>query len=457
MNINTELLQFLDGTISPDAEAELLHRLSVSPERRDILRSFINQQVLFQRDRNSIAVPYAAEQKLWARLGEIMPPVLQQAAPAVVEAPIVVTNTPMFRSVYAVASIVVMSLLVGLGSGYFVGKNSVTAINANSAVTSTAVINASQPTRSLASESTPNSTEILNNLSARRETRHFANASSGSMNNSLAEAPLSRTADANSISANPAVAEEKPTAIATPMIPTSTPKGVLISSTGTDNIVGEHRQAFSFGNVDAEDETPQKPFLQRFEFYFNDAIGRQYPNNNATNVSMAVMTNQSIAALYQPWDNAHGIGHNVWAGATIGTANVTQKKFSIVQKDPIDPKKGYEMVADLVHVQTTYLGGLLQYRVPVSGLIGIPITGFLTPSAAGMIYGCEVGVHVAAAANFGFVTGLRATYLSYSLDTQQQEVISQGASAFGTPVPVGSGTRQLSKNFELSGGFYFHF
>src|SRR6478752_5390184 len=81
MSMNTELLQFLDGTISPDAEAELLHRMSVSPERRDVLRSFINQQALFQRDRNSIAVPYAAEQKLWARLGGLMPPMFRVSLP----------------------------------------------------------------------------------------------------------------------------------------------------------------------------------------------------------------------------------------------------------------------------------------------------------------------------------------------------------------------------------------
>src|SRR5690349_14529897 len=80
MSMTTELLQFLDGTLSPDAEAELLHRMSVSPERRNLLRSFINQQALFQRDRNSIAVPYSAEQKLWARLGEMMPPLVQNAA-----------------------------------------------------------------------------------------------------------------------------------------------------------------------------------------------------------------------------------------------------------------------------------------------------------------------------------------------------------------------------------------
>jgi len=44
MSMNTELLQFLDGTLAPDREAELLHRLSVSPERRELLRSYFKQQ-----------------------------------------------------------------------------------------------------------------------------------------------------------------------------------------------------------------------------------------------------------------------------------------------------------------------------------------------------------------------------------------------------------------------------
>lgn len=126
MSMNTELLQFMDGTLAPDQEAELLHRLSVSPERREILRSFYNMKTLLERDRNSIAVPYAAEQKLWASLGQMMPPIARDAAAptaAVLEtAATTASHSGFFNSTFTAASVAVICLLIGLGSGYFAGK-----------------------------------------------------------------------------------------------------------------------------------------------------------------------------------------------------------------------------------------------------------------------------------------------------------------------------------------------
>jgi hypothetical protein len=447
MSMNTELLQFLDGTISPDAEAELLHRLSVSPERRDLLRSFINQQVLFQRDRNSIAVPYAAEQKLWARLGEIMPPVLQNAAtPAAVEtAATAVTRTRMFSSVFTAASVAVICLLVGLGSGYFVGKNS-----GNTTIASGQFIQS--PVQALSSqtpiESTHNRTNSIH--SSRQHT--FASTENTIAANSGAPLDMN-SAPTSSIPGAGMIGNADESKPGLPHISTIDPKHGIMDNPINTNLDGY----YAHSPFDGDEALPHKSFLQRWEFSFNEGIGKQYPNNAATNVSMPVVTNSSIAAFFQPWDNARNILHSIWFGANFGTANVTQKKFSIVQKNATDPKQGYEMAADLVHVQTSYVGALLEYRIPVSAKVAIPINAMVAPSSAGTIYGFELGAHYEATNNFGIIAGVRGTYLSYNLDAQQQQVIAQGATAFGIPAPVASQAKQQSYNLEISSGIYFHF
>ena len=55
MTLNERILDFLDGSLPPDDEAELLHTFSVSPEKRELLRSFMSQDALFARDRASLA------------------------------------------------------------------------------------------------------------------------------------------------------------------------------------------------------------------------------------------------------------------------------------------------------------------------------------------------------------------------------------------------------------------
>src|SRR5882724_5101508 len=73
MASNDLILQWLDGSLGSDAEAELLHLLSVSPERRDILHSYMQQKKLVDRDMAAITVPFAAEEALWQRIGATMP------------------------------------------------------------------------------------------------------------------------------------------------------------------------------------------------------------------------------------------------------------------------------------------------------------------------------------------------------------------------------------------------
>ena len=50
MTLNERILDFLDGSLPADDEAELLHRLSVSPEKRGLLRDFMEQRALIARE-----------------------------------------------------------------------------------------------------------------------------------------------------------------------------------------------------------------------------------------------------------------------------------------------------------------------------------------------------------------------------------------------------------------------
>ena len=58
MTLNERILDFLDGTLPADDEAELLHTLSVSPEKRNMLREFMQQRAVLSRDAKSLATSY---------------------------------------------------------------------------------------------------------------------------------------------------------------------------------------------------------------------------------------------------------------------------------------------------------------------------------------------------------------------------------------------------------------
>jgi hypothetical protein len=460
MSMNTEILQFLDGTLAPDSEAELLHRLSVSPERRDLLRSFINQQVLFQRDRNSIAVPYAAEQKLWAQLGTMMSPLMENAAApaaaAIETAATTASRTGIFNSVFSAASVAVICLLLGLGAGFYAGKNS----NTNSLITNAPAMQTGSPSLT--------TNENLGNIAPTGSISNKANVRNnhpmGESQNIFAPipgAPLENNVPQNINNENIANADNTNNingdAIANSALPEISM--VVPKQIGENNfnapLVRDPNQYWEHSPFSNDDQMVQKTFLQKWEFYFNEGIGKQFPNNAATNVSMPVITNSSISALFQPFANSSGGLSRFWGGGSFGTANVTMKKFRIAQKDPLDPKSGYEMVSDLVHVQTTYLGGLLQYRIPVSRKVAFTVAGTAAGSSAGTILGGEIGAHYDATSDVGIVVGVRGTHLSYNVDAQQQQVIAQGITSFG--VTAAAQTTQPSYNFEISSGIYFHF
>jgi hypothetical protein len=444
--MNTEILQFLDGTLAPDAEAELLHRLSVSPERRDLLRSFINQQVLFQRDRNTIAVPYAAEQKLWARLGEMMPPLMQNAAaPAVIEqVAATAPRTGIFNSVFSAASVAVICLLIGLGSGFLVGKNTNTD-NTNNNLAATA-----QPLAENTHQAMNAATEAPKLAAIDNKTYQSYKTHNSSNSHKFSEAPLDReTADVM-----PDAAVKEVSASILPAISAITIEPMAFINSPDLN---EPYMLHTISPFDQDESAPAKTFMQKWEFYFNEGIGKQFPNTNATNVSMPVVTNNAVSALYQPLANSHSFFKNFWVGASFGTANITVKKLRVELEDPLSKNSDYIMVGDLVHTQTTYGGLMLQYRIPEVfrnlALYGT-VSGGL--SSAAILGSVELGAHYDATTDVGFVFGVRGTRIGYSLDPSDQKLLSDGA-AKGLKIPAGVGSTPPSYNLEISWGAYFHF
>ncbi len=451
MSMNTELLQFMDGTLAPEQEAELLHRLSVSPERREILRSFFNMKVLFERDRNSIAVPYAAEQKLWASLGQMMPPMVQSAsAPAVLEtAAITATRTGFFNSAFKVASVAAICLLIGLGSGFYAGKSSNNNVIAESPVETrhgaSLLPSGSQTDMAPSTQNTLKTSTAKHSLLFNAAQHHSIQST---------EAPLETAANAADadLASNNSTVEFPVNSAIVPQIPTVSPKQIAEGNMVYMHDPSQYTLRIPF-DFEEPNNMPHKSFIQKFEFYFNEGIGKQFPNNTATNVSMPVVTNSSISALFQAFANTPGILSQLWGGGSFGTANVTQKKLHL-DLDPV--AKSYVLLSDPVHVQTTWYGALLEYRMPISRKLAFTVTGTFGNSSVGMLLGGELGIHADVTSDVGLVAGLRGMHISYNVDQQQQDLINQGKT-LGLSIPASAVGNQLSYNIEGSFGLYFHF
>ncbi len=71
MNIDELCSAFLDHALTPDQEAELFHLLSVSPEKREVLRSFGGLKEAAQKDLLSTTVPAALDQRVLAGIEAI--------------------------------------------------------------------------------------------------------------------------------------------------------------------------------------------------------------------------------------------------------------------------------------------------------------------------------------------------------------------------------------------------
>jgi len=480
---NENILKFLDGALSSEEEAELLHRLSVSPEKRAVLRSFINQKAVFNQDKNAINVPYAAEQQLWARLGGMMPSTqpapVNTVVPSAVTTPSAVTSVVSSPSMWArifstnAVSVGLVTLFLGFGLGYFSGNGQ-----------STDHIVATTSQQGNSSAPTANNTSNNTGLAAGTIQKPSLNVDVTATKNKATEVIRYVTIDRNPFSTNVFVdrVPVQPLAIAEAA---SNAADISSSSVAQNSAVMDQRviaakeQATSIPTLNAQKdlgavelrnvgmEEPIRPVfqnnqpmanversvLERFEFSFHESFGYQFPNTEATKNSVPIITNSSVAAHFQILPNSRAL----WAGLGVGTANVTRKRVFTVKDDARLQFNDERVVGEYSHVQANWIGGFLQTRIPAFGIDRgeIFLSGGYGFSDAGRMLMGELGIHYDVTKDVGFLAGVRGTRLTYDLNSDIQDMINSGKG--GLVIPQGTLDANPAFNLEFSTGLFFHF
>jgi hypothetical protein len=451
MSVHEEILGFLDGTLPADAEAELLHRMSVSPERRGLLRSYFQQQSLIAQDKSSINVPYDAEQGLWSRLDRVMPPVAAMAPAAMMPAATSMTaasTAGFFTKLSASSSALVAGLLlfVGFGGGYLANNGQdntteVAGVSNNASANNTSASNAAVAPQIIYRDAEPQI--ITKERIVTRYITRYVNAPVGA----------SDVAALNTESANADVITSTTdlTSSATPTEPKITLAAPITPTEMQINVGGEQNKPVFASVASTGEEAPEKSFIERFEFSLNESFGRQYPNTEATNTTLPLITNSSISTYFQVLPRSE----KLWAGFSIGTANVTRKTLSTTnQANSPDPTEE-EVVGEYIHVQTNWMGGFLQYRIPVSASWDLTTTAGYGFATAGQMAIGEIGAHVDVTKDVGFTLGLRGTRLSYELKGEMTELMENRKGSLSVPRGVSDATPSF--NLEIATGLFFHF
>jgi hypothetical protein len=451
MASNEDILQLIDGGLSSHDEAELLHRLSVSPERRQVLRSFLQQKELVEKDLAKITVPYAAEQKLWQRLGAVMPPAV---APIVTDIPVGVASVGILAQLMrpVVGSVVGLTLLIGAGIGYLVSDHN----------PETKYITIAGAPRNDQSDLSRNfyeqpASNAINGGSQRPNYRSGFDRSVALMTNFVQMrtqnvAPLSgeqlsalflqRIHDP----AESALIAQKDDIASAEMGDIHAIEGH--SETLSNSIGGDHPKTLHA--IASFEDQHEKTFLQRFEFSFLESFGREFPNSSATNVSMPIVTNSALGVYFQVLPHSNVL----WIGANGGTANLTRKHLLLHAGDPGDPLQ-QQMEGEFTHVQTNWAGGFLQLRVPFIGQSDFTMSGGYGLATAGKLMMAEVGLHIDATRDVGFITSVRGVRLQYDLASEKDAILN---SVHGPLViPHGVADANASFNLEFNTGLYFHF
>ncbi len=452
MASNEDILQLLDGGLGSEDEAELLHRLSVSPERREILRSFMEQRALFQKDLSKITVPYTAEQKLWQRLGAVMPPA---SAPIISDAPAGAAAVGILSQLMrpVVGGVVALTLLIGAGIGYVMSNRN----------PETKYITVAGPLSSIESDNHAFANESAGASGhANRSQRTVYTGSAQSRSALMPQFAQMRVQNIPPLTGNqlsilflqrihdPAenvLTAQNDASDASDEMNTFENVGIR-KTVQLEDIGGDHdRPLHAIASLDDQHE---KTFLQRFEFSFLESFGREFPNSTATNVSMPIVTNSALGVYFQVLPHSNLL----WIGANGGTANLTRKHLLLSAGDPGDPLQ-QRLVGEFTHVQTNWAGGFLQLRIPFIGQSDFTMAGGYGLATAGKLMMAEVGLHIDATRDVGFTTSLRGVRLQYDLASEKDAILN---SVHGPLViPHGVGDANASFNLEINTGLYFHF
>lgn len=427
MTLNERLLDFMDGTLPPDDEAELLHGLSVSPEKRFALRSFMKQESLLVRDKSAISVPYDAEQMLWARVDAILP--LPQAAATS-------TGVGFLTRMMTTASATVgaVGLIVGLSTGYFAASSNAPSVNAPSVAITQRV---SAP---VVAEQTPTVSSASTTLSFGEKPISVTSHAAASALSSSSEQPVQHLASLLAVPTPESAAQPSE-----PLLASAQPMAVepvALRNIG-DNIIMPQLHNTRIA--------PQKKSLiERFEFTVNESFGRQFTTPMPIDVTMPILTNSSVGTYFQLLPNSNFI----WVGATVGQSNVLQKSLSVQAGNPIDPLQNV-LTADVVHTPQSYAAALVQLRFPAFETAELTFSGGYGLATLGQMMIAELGVHYDVTREVGLNLGLRTMRFSYDL-TSQRDALINGQS--GTlVVPNGVATATPSFNTEINSGLFFHF
>ncbi|MBS1904488.1 MAG: hypothetical protein JSS75_12340 [Bacteroidetes bacterium] len=439
-NITIKLQEFLDGSLPGEEEAELLHRLSVSPERRDLLRSYMKQQAVFANDRAAIAVPYEAEQKLWAALAA-MP---SATAPFVSEVATSTATVAASSIFLKVASVALVSIVIGFATGYFIGNRPSADSNLVAVVPNSIPTN--QPVSTVGTTSNRHSSDVAgtsNVLIGRVSSRAHATAST----RQFPEAPLSDRIDMPAASfvdiADHDVAADASGIASIPSAMAFVPGASFVRD---PNSSSANRPSIGDLNGDTHKRGPR--FTDFLELSVHEGIGKQFPNSGATNVSIPIVTNTDVTMKFM-------IAHSFWVGAGIGLANITQKNL---YEAPIAPNSTtHQIYWNYEHRNTAWFGLLAEFREPISEHFTIAANGGVAASSLGPIFSAEAGIRYAATESVGALAGLRLTRATSNVQAQHDRLTSPGGGTPGLSDTPGSTDDPAMINLELSTGIYFQF
>ncbi len=442
MTLNERILDFLDGSLPPDDEAELLHTLSVSPEKRTMLRGFMEQRTLFTRDAQSLSVPYETEQRLWARMDRVLP-VSTTEEPATVIVPVESSSMGFLARAFSGgtsssirAAFSAFTLITGIGIGYFAGHST--------SVPSSVLRNSAQATsdysapRDVASSHESPSTPVFHRVHQTVAANSIALADL----TPTAVVPMQNIAD-QIIPAEPNGSDSSAPAI-TPVNNIKTP-AVLLADIGGDG--GGNPPILHHIRASREQSTS---LISRFEFRVDESFGRQFPNSIATNVSLPIITNTSITTFFQVLPHSNLF----WAGASFGSANITRKDLFTQAGDPIDPSQDV-LASDTSHAQTSYVAALAELRLPAFETADLTFTaGYGLATLGQMMFG-EIGLHYDVSSQAGIQCGLRVLRFTYDLTAERNAAIASGNGSLAISNAVAASSPSF--NTELNAGLFFHF
>ncbi len=165
MQMEEQILDFLDGNLSAPQEEELLHRLAVSPERRTMLRQHlqVREMVGALAKKQQVAVPTALTASLFATVASLgytgpqpmKPHIATPPTSAMLAKPVASSRSRFLRPV-PVLMLALLCLLTGSGITYFVNDGSQTGVE--NSVKNTPNLSTTQQSTSTQLSNTPSTT-----------------------------------------------------------------------------------------------------------------------------------------------------------------------------------------------------------------------------------------------------------------------------------------------------------